>query len=168
VKALSKENKIMTDEQFTALAQTYMDTVFRLAYSYMKSKADADDITQNVLLKLYTRDKPFESPEHIRNWLIRVTLNECKSAFRTLWRKTEDIADYANTLTMPTQEHRELFELVMSLPMKYRVVLYLFYYEGYTTAQIAQALHIQDATVRTHLTRGRQKLKTILQEAENI
>lgn len=158
----------MTDEQFTALAETYMDTVFRLAYSYMKSKADADDITQNVLLKLYMRDKPFDSPEHTRNWLIRVTLNECKSAFRSLWRKTEDIADYANTLAMPTQEHRELFDMVMGLPMKYRVVLYLFYYEGYTTSQIAQALHIQEATVRTQLTRGRQKLKSILQEAENV
>lgn len=158
----------MTDEQFTVLAQTYMDTVFRLAFSYTKSPADADDITQNVLLKLYTENKPFDSPEHIRNWLIRVTLNECKSLFRSPWRKSEDIADYANTLTMPTKEHRELFDMVMNLPMKYRVVLYLFYYEDYSTAQIAEALHIKETTVRTHLTRGRKKLKTILQEAENL
>jgi RNA polymerase sigma-70 factor (ECF subfamily) len=158
----------MTDEQFTALAGEYMDTVFRLAFSYMKSRDDADDITQNVLLKLYMRSEPFRSPEHTRNWLIRVTVNECRSAFRSPWRRTEDIADYADTLAMPTHEHRELFDTVMELPAKYRVTLYLFYYEGYTTAQIAQALRTPEATVRTHLSRGRQKLKAILQEAENI
>jgi len=69
---------------------------------------------------------------------------------------------------MPTKEHRELFDMVMNLPMKYRVVLYLFYYEDYSTSQIAEALHIKETTVRTHLTRGRKKLKTILQEAENL
>jgi RNA polymerase sigma-70 factor (ECF subfamily) len=69
---------------------------------------------------------------------------------------------------MPTHEHRDLFDTVMELPTKYRVALYLFYYEGYTTAQIAQALSTSEATVRTHLTRGRQKLKSILQEAENL
>ena len=143
-----------------------MDTVFRLAFSYLKSQADADDVTQNVLLKLYRSDRVFESEDHIRNWLIRVTINECHSAFRSPWRKTESIDDYVNSLVMPTREHSELLEAVMSLPRKYRVAIYLFYYEGYTTAELAALLRIPEATVRTHLARGREKLKNILTEAE--
>ena len=69
---------MQSDEQFTRYAQRHMDTIFRVAFSYMKSRADADDITQNVLLKLYHSDKLFESDVHIKHWLIRVTINECK------------------------------------------------------------------------------------------
>ena len=156
----------MTDEQFTAAARRHMDTVFRVAFSSMKSRADADDITQNVLLKLYRYEGDFESESHLKNWLIRVTLNECRSAFRSPWRRTEDISDYVNSLAMPTREHTDLLEAVMALPKKYRTALYLFYYEGYSTAEIAQLLSIPEATVRTHLARGREKLRTILTEAD--
>jgi len=155
-----------TNEQFTRLAEAYMDTVFRVAFSYMKSRADADDITQNVLLKLYRYEGDFESESHLKHWLIRVTINECRSAFRSLWRRTENIEDYANTLTMPTREHSELFEAVMGLPQKYRVPIFLFYYEGYSTREIGQLLSIPEATVRTHLARGRERLKKTLTEAE--
>ena len=115
---------MFTDEHFTYLADKYMDTVFRLAFSYMKSRADADDITQNVLLKLYRTEKDFQSESHLKNWLIRVTINECKQAFRSPWRKTEDIQDYANSLAMTQPEQRELFEAVMSLPPNYRVEVF--------------------------------------------
>lgn len=156
---------MFTDEQFTFLADKYMDTIFRVAFSYMKSREDADDITQNVLIKLYQTDAAFESESHLKHWLIRVTINECKSAFRSLWRKTENIDDYADTLAMPSREHSDLFQAVMGLPMKYRVVIYLFYYEGYSTAEIARMLDIAEPTVRTHLFRGRQRLKKVLTEA---
>lgn len=157
---------MFTTEHFTYIAQRYMDTVFRVAFSYMKSRADADDITQNVLLKLYRYEGDFESESHLKHWLIRVTINECKSAFRSLWRKTENIEDYVNSLEMPSQEHSDLLEAVMSLPKKYRVAIYLFYYEGYSTREIAELLAMPEATVRTHLARGREKLKTILTEAD--
>ena len=156
----------MTSEQFTPIAQRYMDTVFRVAFSYMKSRADADDITQNVLLKLYRYEGDFESESHLKHWLIRVTINECKSAYRSLWRRTEDIEDYVNSLVMPSQEHTDLLEAVMQLPKKYRVAIYLFYYEGYTTAEIGHLTSTPEATVRTHLARGREKLKTMLTEAD--
>ena len=155
-----------TDEQFTQLARRHMDTVFRVALSYMKSRADADDVTQNVLLKLYRYEGDFESESHLKNWLIRVTINECRSAYRSIWRRTEDIEDYVNSLVMPSQEHTELLEAVMKLPKKYRVAIYLFYYEGYTTAEIGQLISVPEATVRTHLARGREKLRTMLTEAD--
>lgn len=157
---------MFTTEHFTYIAQRYMDTVFRVALSYMKSRTDADDITQNVLLKLYRYEGDFENESHLKNWLIRVTINECKSAYRSIWRRTEDIEDYVNSLVMPTQEHADLLEAVMQLPKKYRVAIYLFYYEGYSTAEIAQLTAVPEATVRTHLARGREKLKTILTEAD--
>ena len=155
-----------TDEQFTQLARRHMDTVFRTAFSYMKSRADADDITQNVLLKLYRYEGDFESESHIKNWLIRVTINECKSAYRSPWRRTEDIEDYVNSLVMPSREHTDLFEAVMKLPRKYLVPLYLYYYEGYSTAEAAALLSLPEATVRTRLRRGREKLRTMLTEAD--
>lgn len=156
---------MFTDEHFTYLADKYMDTIFRLAFSYMKSRPDADDITQNVLLKLYRTNTDFQSESHLKNWLIRVTINECKQAFRSPWRRTEDIEDYANTLALPSEEHHDLFRTVMSLPPKYRVVLYLHYYEDHTSDEIARMLDIPAATVRTRLARGREKLKKVLTEA---
>ena len=158
---------MFTDEQFTQIAQRHMDTVFRVAFSYMKSRADADDITQNVLLKLYRYNGSFENDAHIRHWLIRVTINECKTAVRSLWRQTESIEDYVNLLAMPTQEHSDLLEAVLALPKKYRVAIYLHYYEGYSTAEMAELLSLPEATVRTHLARARAKLRTILTEADS-
>ena len=70
---------MLTNEQFTACARKYIDTVYRVAYNYIKSPADADDVTQNVFLKLLQARKPFESDAHVKNWLIRVTINECKN-----------------------------------------------------------------------------------------
>lgn len=72
---------MLNHEQFTRLAKLYMDTVFRLAFNYTKSRSEADDITQDVLIKLYHTDKAFDSEEHIKHWLIRVTINECKKHF---------------------------------------------------------------------------------------
>ena len=158
---------MFTDEHFTYIAQRNMDTIFRVAFSYLKSRADADDVTQNVLLKLYRYEGDFQSEAHLKNWLIRVTINECKSAVRSLWRRTEDLDDYVNSLAMPTQDHSDLLEAVMALPKKYRVAIYLYYYEGYSTAEMAELLSLPEATVRTHLARARAKLKTILTEAES-
>lgn len=118
-------------EQFLDLAQRHMDAVFRLAFSCLKSRTDADDVTQTVLLRLYETDKTFESDEHAKYWLIRVTLNECKKHWRSPWRHTEDYAEYANTLTFEQPRYSEVFDAVMALDPKYRVVIYLYYYEGY-------------------------------------
>lgn len=111
----------MTDEQFTPLAERYMDTVFRVAYSYLRCRDDADDVTQDVLIQLYKEDKAFESDAHVKNWLIRVTVNRCKNVLRAPWHKAEDIADYENTLVFEQPQYRELFDAVMSLDRRYRL-----------------------------------------------
>lgn len=157
---------MFTDEQFTYLAKKYIDTVFRVTLNYLKSCTDADDVTQNVFLKLWKEKKPFDSEEHIRYWLVRVTINECKSILRSPWHRAENFDDYARTLSFPSPEHSELFCAVMELPRKYRLPIYLYYYEGYSTEEVGTMLSIPRATVATQLRRGRELLKTFLQEAD--
>ena len=153
---------MLTEVQFAYLAKKYMDTVFRLALHYTKSRSESDDITQEVLLKLYRTDKPFESEDHVRYWLIRVTVNECKRTFLSPWKRTEAIDDHAEQLAFKTPEHSELFHAVMALPQKYRVPIFLHYYEGYQTDEIAAMLCRPPSTVRNQLRDARAKLKLTL------
>ena len=158
---------MLTGEQYTEYARAYMDTVFRVAFNYLKNSADADDIAQNVLVKLYRADKAFESDAHVKHWLIRVTINECKRALLSPWRRDEPIVDYAATLSFETPEESELFSMVMDLPTKYRVVILLYYFEGYSTEEIAVLLGVPKATVRTRMKRAREILKKDILEEES-
>ena len=137
---------MFSNEAFAQNAEKYMDTVFRVAYGWLKNPDDANDVTQDVLIELYKTDKAFESDAHLKNWLIRVTVNRCK------------------TLSFEQPRDGELFKAVMALDKKYRVPLLLFYYEGYSTAEIASMLSIAEKTVSTRLYRARAKLRTILEE----
>ena len=139
----------MSKEEFTAFAEKYMDTIYRVAYSWTKNSDDANDVTQDVLLQLYKTTKEFESDSHLKNWLIKVAVNQCKMLFRSPWRKMEDIGEYADTLGFEEKSHLDLFRAVMNLDKKYRVPLLLFYYEGYSTAEIASILGIPEKTVST-------------------
>jgi len=138
-----------------------------VAFNYLKSRSDADDITQNVLIKLYRTDKSFESEAHIKYWLIRVTINECKRTLISPWRRVEQIDDYAGTLSFKTPEQTDLFTMVMELPSKYRVAIYLYYFENYSTEEIALMTGVSKSTVGTHLNRAREKLKKNLTEGKN-
>ena len=88
---------MLTDTQFSEYAQKYIDTVYRVAFSMLKNPHDADDVTQEVFLKLYTARGEFQSEAHVKNWLVKVTVNTCRNVFRTPWRKVEDIEEYAQT-----------------------------------------------------------------------
>lgn len=99
---------MLTHERFAYLAEKYIDTVFRVAFSYLKSREDADDVTQDVFMKLYSVDTEFESEEHIRNWLIRVTINQCRKQFRSPWRRLENIDDYAAALSFEDDNDRNI------------------------------------------------------------
>ena len=152
----------MTKEEFTACAETYMDMIYRVAYSWTKNSDDANDVTQDVLLQLYKETKEFESEAHRKKWLIRVTINQCKMFFRSPWRRFEDINDYAETLGFEEKSHLDLFHAVMKLDKKYRVPLMLFYFEGYSTADIASMMGMPEKTVSTRLSRARIKLRGYL------
>lgn len=154
----------MSKDEFVIFAEKYMDTIYRVAYSWTKNSHDANDVTQDVLIQLYKTTKEFESYSHIKNWLIKVTVNQCKMLFRSPWNKMEDIGEYADALGFEEESHLDLFQAVMQLDKKYRVPILLFYYEGYSTAEIASILGILEKTVSTRLFRAKAKLKDYLKE----
>lgn len=157
---------MITNQQYTCLVEKYIDTVFRIAMNYTKSVHDAEDITQNVFLALWRQKKPFESDAHIRHWLIRVAVNECKKWHRSPWRHHISFEEYAATQPEATTEDRDILRAVMALPRKYRLPIYLYYFEEYSTREIADILKIPKGTVCTNLSRGRELLKLELQEDE--
>lgn len=158
---------MFSDERFTQLAEANMDLIFRLAFSYLKDRTEADDVTQNTLLKLYRTNRDFKSEEHIRNWLVRVAVNECKKSLLSPWRRIEPLENCAETLSFTTPEHGQLFHSVMELPQKYRIVIFMHYYFDYSAKEIGSLLRLPPATVYTHLDRGREKLKKCLLEADD-
>ena len=159
----------MTDAAFEAAVERYGDTIFRLAYSYLKNRADAEDVMQETLLKLYRAGEPFESPEHQRYWLVRVAVNECKKLLRSPWRRrTDSLETVPETAALDTPAQSELFRQVMALPPRYRAAVYLYYYEGYAVREIAALMGANPSTVQTWLMRARGQLKKNLKEAESL
>lgn len=150
---------------FQAAVGRYQDMVYRIALQYFGVPQDAEDTVQEVFLRLYTQEKPFEGEDHLRRWLMRVTINVCKDALKSPWRRRRVPLD-----TVPDQpvfdrpEERELYQAVMSLPEKYRTVLNLFYYEELSTKEIAALLDLRQSAVTTRLSRGRALLKQQLKE----
>ncbi|MFT4146138.1 MAG: sigma-70 family RNA polymerase sigma factor [Mobilitalea sp.] len=155
----------MDDKEYLNAIDKFRDVVYRVTLNYCKSRYDAEDVLQNTFLKLLKTDTEFKDEEHIRRWLIRVAVNECKNLFASFWRRNVgSLETLEGELVFTKQEESDLFEVVMKLPKKYRVVVHLFYYEGYATAEIAQILHIKETTVRTQLVRARKSLKEQLKE----
>ncbi len=153
----------MEEEQFAQYVRRYSDTIYRVAFHSCKNAADSQDIVQNVLLKLYREQKEFESEEHVRRWVIRVAVNESKKLLCSAWfRKSVPLEEYAQTLELEEPEESTLFLSVMSLPKKYRVPVYLYYYEEYSVREISSLLHTKESTVATCLERARKKLRAAL------
>lgn len=155
----------MENERFERAAMMYMDNVFAVAFNYFRDPSEADDIVQEVLFKLLKSDVKFESDEHIRNWMLKVAVNQCRRVSVSSWfRKTMPLEEYAESLKYEDPEQSALFFAVMDLPKKYRIVIHLFYYEEYSTAEIAEMLRMNESTVRTRLRRARMKLKEVLKD----
>ena len=154
----------MTDDTFERLARAYGDTVFRVAYHALGNRMDAEDVVQGVLLKLYRADKPFADDDHAKHWLLRVTVNDCRKLLRSPWRgHTLPLEDFVGPVT-PPEDHSDVLSAVMALPPKYRMCVYLYYYEECSVREVAQALHAKESTVQTWLQRARQLLKRALDE----
>lgn len=145
--------------------ERYKDHIFAIGFNYFKNSIDADDVVQEVFYKLYKSSKDFESEDHLRNWLIRVAINECKRVTLSSWfKKKEPLEDYAKTLVWNDPEESEVFLAVMNLPKKYRTSIHLYYYENYSIKEIAGLLGMSSTAVSTQLLRGRKKLKEKLLE----
>lgn len=142
----------------------YENRLFRTALAIVGCKADAEDIVQDVFVKLFQKQPQFESEAHEIAWLIRVTVNLCKSRLRSPWRK--NTTELLESYPAENYEQHSIMQTVLSLPHKYRVVIHLFYYEGYSTKEIADITQQKEPTVRQHLTRARRMLKQFLEGEE--
>ncbi len=150
------------------LMEKYKDHLFAVAFNICKNAADADDVVQDTFLQYHITDKQFENEQHIRAWLIRVTINKAKNINMSFWRRAGiPLEDYMETLTFETPEAEDLFEEVMKLPEKYRIVIHLFYYEDYSIREIAQIINATESNVKVRLTRGRRLLRKVLKEEWN-
>ena len=146
-------------------------TVYKLAFSYMRNKQDADDIYQEVFLRYFRRRPAFENGEHEKAWFIRTTINCCKNLAASSWfRRTAPLEEAAlkDERVYVPKEQSDLFTAVMALPAKYRTVIHLFYYEGYSVREIAELTGKKVTAVTTRLNRAREKLRDVLAEADPV
>lgn len=152
---------IMRSEQEVNRAiERYSDTVQRLCLVYLKNHADTEDVFQNVFFKYYLSSVVFESDEHEKAWIIRVTVNACKDWLKNFFRsRTVPLNEVAELASNVSQENKDVLEAVLSLPAKYRDVVYLHYYENYTAPQISKILHKNVNTIYTILTRSKDLLR---------
>lgn len=146
----------------------YKDNLFSAAFSICKNAQDAEDIVQETYLKYLKSEQDFESEQHIKAWLLRVTINQAKNIVLSFWKRNRiTFQEYIQELPFETQEDSQVFDTVMSLPRKYRVVLHLFYFEDYSISEISEILQVKENTVKSQLARGRKLLKEKLKEAWN-
>ncbi len=140
--------------------ERYSDTVQRLCIVYLKNHADTEDVFQNVFFKYYLSTVDFESDEHEKAWIIRVTINACKDWLKSFFRSRTVSLDEISELPSEVRgENGDVLEAVLSLPEKYRNVVYLHYFEDYTAPQISKLLHKNVNTVYTLLTRSKELLR---------
>jgi RNA polymerase sigma-70 factor (ECF subfamily) len=154
----------LNSDNDTAFVEKYADTVYKLALSRTKDQHSASDVFQEVFYRYFKKRPCFTSDEHEKAWIIRVTINCSKSFLSSFWNKNTVPID--ETLAAEQAETNEIYDVVMQLPMKYRTVIFLFYYEGFTIAEIARAMNQKENTVKSHLFRARTQLKERLVEYE--
>jgi len=143
----------------------YRKALFAAAFSVCRDRDDADDAVQEALLRYHTHPVEFTDENHLKAWLLRVTVNCAHDITSAFWRRhRETLEDFAETLSFEAPEDRGVFAAAMGLPEKYRVVVHLFYYEGYSVREIGDILHLRENTVKSRLDRGRKLLKNTLKE----
>ncbi|MCL1847798.1 MAG: RNA polymerase sigma factor [Coriobacteriia bacterium] len=142
---------------FIALYQRHVDTVYRVCYTYLHNAADTEDAVQNVFIKLLNAPRDFESDEHEKAWLIRVASNHCKDVLKSAWNRRTGFENIPEPLTEDAAPD-ETLEEVLKLPENQRICVYLYYYEGYSTAEIANMIDRPNSTVRNYLSDARKEL----------
>lgn len=155
----------MEPDRLAGLFRQYGDDVFRLAYSYLGSRADAEDICQSVFLQL-TEGRTELLPGKEKAWLLTCAANACKSQLRSFWRR--NVGGLDESVPFRDEGDREVWDAVMALPPKYRAVVHLYYWEGYAQGEIGDILHISRTAVQTRMQRARAMLKKELSDDDGL
>ncbi len=162
MKTETERTAVSSDE----IIKKYIDMVYRLALSRTRDKSHADDVVQEVFLRYISKERRFESDEHIKAWLIRVTINCSSNVFSSPWFSRT--APLTEDIPFDTPEKSEVYYAVMELPQKYRTVIHLFYYEDMQISEIAEVTGSKISTVKSQLHRGREMLKEKLKGGYGI
>lgn len=148
------------------LVQKYSSMVLQIAYQYSFNKSEAEDITQEVFIKLYKNIKKIKNNEHIKAWLIRVTINLSIDYNRNYWNKNTTSLD--ENYKYFDEETKDVFNELKKLTPEYRNIIYLYYYQGYKISEISEILSMNQNTVSSYLNRARKELKHILEQGGEL
>jgi len=150
---------LRTGEELIQIYNRHVDTVYRVCFMFMKNRPDTEDMVQNTFIRLMKDKTVFQSTEHEKAWLIRTATNLCKDHFKHWWSKTVGINHVAEAAVEQPFNIDSNLSMVLALPAKYKSVIYLYYYEGYSTVEIAKILKKSQSTVRGYLHTARKLLK---------
>ena len=170
-----------SEQEVNSAIERYAGTVRRLCTVYLKNDTDTEDIFQTVFLKYVLSSVSFENEEHEKAWLLKTTVNACRKVWRSAWKRHRSSEEWTQILEegkgmqegtaggpeeglLQRETEKKLLEAVLALPVKYRDVIHLFYYQGLSVREIAQATGSKESTVTSQLTRGREILKRSLKE----
>ena len=147
------------------LVEMYQNSLYVVAFSICKNTADAQDVVQDTFLQYHSKQIQFNNEQHIRAWLFKVAINKAKNINRSFWRRNrQSLEDYMKIASFETPDLSDVFQAVMNLPEKYRIVIHLYYYEDYAINEIADGLDLSVSNVKVRLSRGRKLLKETLKE----
>lgn len=153
----------MNKKNVEKIVRKYADLVYRVAFTILKNKSDAEDIFQDVFMKVCTENIKFINEEHEKAWIIKVTKNKCLDFLRKSCNKNKEELD-ENLVKEEEESNQYVVDEVMKLPEKYRVIIYLYYFEGYKISEISQILDTNESTIKSQLVKARELLKENLKE----
>lgn len=150
---------LRTDKEIAEIYERHRMTVYRVCFAYLKHPMDTEDAVQETFFRLIRSNPEFASEEHEKAWLIRTASNICKDMLKHWWRTHENLDDHPELRAGDMTEQQGLLAAVMQLPDRYKTVVYLYYYEGYDSAEIAEMLRKPKSTVRNYLHEARKLLR---------
>lgn len=151
-----------SEKDFESTYYHYVDMIYRLCFSFLKNKEDTEDAVQSVFVKYLKNRKKFENEHHEKAWFLVTSSNICKDMLRQSWRHNINIETYDSVPDREEPSGNDVYMAILDLPYKYKTVVYLYYYEGYKTHEIAEILHKPSSTIRNHLTEARRYLRKII------
>ena len=156
----------MDSKEYHRIADRHLDDIYRIVFSYCKNKETTEDAVQNAFIKLLkSKNMKFTDDEHLKRWLIRVSLNECRNVWKSFWNRNKLSFDELDTDPAYRDEtHEELINILEKLSPNYKAVIHLYYYERYPVKDIADILNISEANVQIRLKRARDKMRVLLKE----
>ena len=154
---------LRTDNEIAEIYQRHVKAVYRVCFTYLKNPADTEDAVSDTFIRMLRAGPSFENGKHEEAWLIRTAVNVCKDFLKHWWRRRENLEEHANSLQTDGElETGGILDAICRLPDKHKAVIYLYYYEGYTSPEIAKALKKPQSTIRYYLHEARKSLKEMI------